>query len=634
MALPSNYTRLNYIGTTGTQFIDTGFKPNQNTRVVMDFQSDNDACHIFGARTEFLNKGYLVCWNSDFVYSVQVANSHFNGGVFDLRARHTIDMTASEFKLDGVSQATYSVDAFQAEYNLYLASCPNSSADENMQGKIYSCKIYDNSTLIRDFIPCKNASGTVGMWDNVNSKFYTNAGTGTFVNGGEASGGVLPNGYTQLEYIQSTGTQYIDTGVIGKSGLSVKGTFKINNTGECMLLGCFGGFRCYPLYFDALKMMYGYYTNYPSTNFVITAGQKYTAEVDLSVGNQTIKIDGETKVTSSFSNSYTCTQTMYLFAFNNSGNTSLYASAELYSLQIYDNGILVRDFIPCKNASGTVGLWDNVNSVFYNNKGTGAFVAGTVSDPTAPKGKHNILIDGVSYKIKGGRPLVNGTSYGLVKGRTLVAGTGYDIIFGKVLGDYSEGDIIYLPENGSNIEFYVAKHDYESGLNGSGRTLLVRKDAYASGQWHTTLMNAYASSYIDSWLNESYKFTFETDIRNIIGTTKFPYTVGDGNVSLSTLSRSVFLLSVTELGYTHRFANTEGSALPIANSLKSLYLNGSAGTQWTRSTSTGGDTTAAMYITTYNSVEANNVTDKRLIRPVFTLPEDTLFNSKTNCILV
>ena len=49
---------------------------------------------------------------------------------------------------------------------------------------------------------------------------------------------------------------------------------------------------------------------------------------------------------------------------------------------------------------------------------------------------------------------------------------------GIPLSDYEEGDIIKLNEGGSPVEFYVAKHDYESSLNGAGRTLVVRKDCY------------------------------------------------------------------------------------------------------------------------------------------------------------
>lgn len=50
---------------------------------------------------------------------------------------------------------------------------------------MYSCKIYDNETLVRDFVPCKNATGAVGLYDTVEGQFYANAGTGTFTAGPE-----------------------------------------------------------------------------------------------------------------------------------------------------------------------------------------------------------------------------------------------------------------------------------------------------------------------------------------------------------------------------------------------------------------------------------------------------------------
>ena len=45
---------------------------------------------------------------------------------------------------------------------------------------LYSCQIYDNGTLVRDFVPCINGSGEVGLYDLVGKQFYGNAGTGVF----------------------------------------------------------------------------------------------------------------------------------------------------------------------------------------------------------------------------------------------------------------------------------------------------------------------------------------------------------------------------------------------------------------------------------------------------------------------
>ena len=187
------------------------------------------------------------------------------------------------------------------------------------------------------------------------------------------------------------------------------------------------------------------------------------------------------------------------------------------------------------------------------------------------------------------------------------------------LGNKSVGSIVKLKENGVLVDFYVAKHDYENGLNGSGRTLVVRKDCYDTRQWHTSNVNAYATSAIDTWLNSTYKNLLDADIRGVIGTTKIKYTPGNGNTTVGTLERAIFLLSVTELGKSASYANTEGTALSIASSLQIAYLNGSAVVQWTRSPSTG-NTNSAYCLGTNGDVGSSNCNVTHGSRPAFTLP--------------
>lgn len=187
------------------------------------------------------------------------------------------------------------------------------------------------------------------------------------------------------------------------------------------------------------------------------------------------------------------------------------------------------------------------------------------------------------------------------------------------LGNKSVGSIVKLKENGVLVDFYVAKHDYENGLNGSGRTLVVRKDCYDTRQWHTSNVNAYATSAIDTWLNNTYKNLLDADIRGVIGTTKIKYTPGNGNTTVGTLERAIFLLSVTELGKTASYANTEGTALSIASSLQIAYLNGSAVVQWTRSPYTN-NASSACVLNTNGDVSYNSCSYTRGSRPAFTLP--------------
>lgn len=233
---------------------------------------------------------------------------------------------------------------------------------------------------------------------------------------------------------------------------------------------------------------------------------------------------------------------------------------------------------------------------------------------------HKTLISGTAYSVSGGREMIGGTGYAKKKGRVLVNGTGYNIPFssGIPLSTVALGDILMLNENGSPVPFYVCKHDYESGLNGAGRTLVVRKDCYDNRVFSNS-NNAYASSALDSWLCNTYLKLLDADIQAAIGMTKFYYTPGNGNYTVTTLQRAVFQLSLTELGKSASYAKTEGSALPIASTLQIAFRNGSAVTQWTR--------TPCMYNTNYVCFLAinGNLSYGDCIRsdgsrPAFTLP--------------
>ena len=213
-----------------------------------------------------------------------------------------------------------------------------------------------------------------------------------------------------------------------------------------------------------------------------------------------------------------------------------------------------------------------------------------------------------------------------------VTGAGKPPSLGKQLLDYAEGDIVKIPENGTPVEFYVAKHDYESGLNGNGRTLVVRKDCYDYRAWDSGNVNAYASSDLDSWFNSTYKNMLDADIRSLIGTTKIRYTPGNGNWNVSTLERAIFALSLTELGQSHSYANTEGSVLPIASTLRIAYRNGSATTQWTRSpyTRSAGD---VWRLNSNGDIYSYYCFGSSGLRPAFTLPSTTKFDPDTNIII-
>lgn len=122
------------------------------------------------------------------------------------------------------------------------------------------------------------------------------------------------------------------------------------------------------------------------------------------------------------------------------------------------------------------------------------------------------------------------------------------------LFDVAEGETVLMDEGSNVVEFIVAKHDYESELNGAGRTLLIRKRYPTLMNWDSS-WSAYAQSDINTWLNGEYLNTFSSAQKEAIGSTTFYYTPGFtamdfsvGSSKVSTMSKAVFLPSAHEFG--------------------------------------------------------------------------------------
>lgn len=140
------------------------------------------------------------------------------------------------------------------------------------------------------------------------------------------------------------------------------------------------------------------------------------------------------------------------------------------------------------------------------------------------------------------------------------------------MSDMSDGSIVKVLEGGQYIDYIIAARNYESGLNGAGGTLFVRKEMLGVPAWNNTAVNAYSGSTIDTYINDNFKNALSSYVQSKIRRTKFYYTPGNGNKSLSTLSRDVFLLSAKELAYNDSYngqmwgkgCNGEGALLPTA----------------------------------------------------------------------
>ena len=190
------------------------------------------------------------------------------------------------------------------------------------------------------------------------------------------------------------------------------------------------------------------------------------------------------------------------------------------------------------------------------------------------------------------------------------------------LGQVAVGTIVKLNENGSPAQFIVGRQNYESGLNGNGRTLLIRIGSGYTMQWGPSSMSdpLYAASTVDTWLNTTYKVMLDAPIQEAMATTKFYYTPS-GGASRSTLERAVFLCSATEFGFSNTgfiTFNTEGSPLPEQVIEKIQYPPNS----WTRTPSAQFSVIISTHGSAWMPVLGSEKPDDihHHVDPAFTLP--------------
>ena len=180
---------------------------------------------------------------------------------------------------------------------------------------------------------------------------------------------ILPEGYTQLDYIQSTGTQYINTGVLPTA--STKFQFAVTMkalTGDVIIGDMTNDRNDYRIF----NYQGAVYWDMGSSRLIASANSLPVGErAEFEVGNNYVKKNDVMLISGNALTSLSIQQTINVF-----GTGQGTCKAVIEYLTIWDGDAKVRDFVPCKNPSGTVGLYDLVGGEFYGNSGTGTFIAG------------------------------------------------------------------------------------------------------------------------------------------------------------------------------------------------------------------------------------------------------------------
>ena len=185
--VPSSYTRLEYIQSSGTQRINTGIPASKNLRVeaIMDVTAVSSWIMILG---DYTPKKFFSWWASG---STAYAYFGSKSGTMTLPSgKHTYiaDGPNKEWKIDSnsISVEPASDDFSTDGDTLCLFTVNNGGSYPSASLKLYRCKIYSGTKLVRDFIPCKTVGGTIGLYEAVQERLYINEGSGTFTAGPEA----------------------------------------------------------------------------------------------------------------------------------------------------------------------------------------------------------------------------------------------------------------------------------------------------------------------------------------------------------------------------------------------------------------------------------------------------------------
>ena len=187
----------------------------------------------------------------------------------------------------------------------------------------------------------------------------------------------LPSGFTKLAYIQSSGTQYVNTGVLVSKNLEIKLKFMLTSTTNNGIVGYMQSASSGANRFAVFQYGGAWYFDFGNESTGRISGGSFSTNTlyDITAGNRYIKNNatGSNIISGSVISNLTNSNSISILCETNCG------IGKIYSCQIYDNGTLVRDFVPCINGSGEVGLYDLVGKQCYGNAGTGTFTGSEVA---------------------------------------------------------------------------------------------------------------------------------------------------------------------------------------------------------------------------------------------------------------
>lgn len=184
MSFEKKYNPVTYLESTGSQYIDTGVKLTQNSKIEMKMNLTQVGTYaIFGSRTSAIKNNFEVINNRTnfFLDFDNYLNNRLMVDVnFDI---NEIEISSNRLKIGDYVKSIGVYGNFETPDNAYVfyVSGTPASGHEKAKMRLYYCKIYDNDTLVRDYIPVIDSSNIPCLYDKVEDKFYYNEGSGEFL---------------------------------------------------------------------------------------------------------------------------------------------------------------------------------------------------------------------------------------------------------------------------------------------------------------------------------------------------------------------------------------------------------------------------------------------------------------------
>ena len=409
---PYRLTFVEYIESNSDRlaYIDTGYVPNENTEIEIDFAFVPTPTNLLAKTYVF---GVYGLSGMRFQFSYGPDNCLFGfgpDGNWDNAvtgfayntARHVVKYVHNDgFYFDGIKVVPKAgVDLITwggtwasngtAKRNLYLGACNgNGSVNANGIGplRIYSCKIWDNGELVRNFMPAETDSLKGVLYDTVRRKIHSNANTdwrgeyGKFLAGGEEV--LVPTDYRKADYIEANRTAFINTEYIPNANTELEMVFSFTSLTKVKryVFGSYGpkdGRLQFSYGPDSTGCFLGYGSPYTNSFVGLPYNMERHVVKYVPGSGKGFYFDGE-RVAPPGVNLTTWSGTganLFLGQVNpNDGklNPTNVAPIRIYSCKIWENGTPKRDLVPKQRLfDNKNGLYDKVTGNFYTYYGTRA----------------------------------------------------------------------------------------------------------------------------------------------------------------------------------------------------------------------------------------------------------------------